>query len=159
MSDTKRTVCFTGHREIVHPNIASMLDTLLTRLVKNDYRYFRVGGALGFDTEAALSVLRVQEKHPQIKLILVLPYPAQAKAWSADEQEMYEDIKSRAEKIIYTSESYKRGCFHIRNRSLVDEAAVCVSYLVKHEGGTAYTVGYARKKGIETINIAQGTAS
>jgi uncharacterized phage-like protein YoqJ len=88
-----------------------------------------------------------------------LPYPAQAKKWSAEEQKMYEDIKKRAEKIIYTSESYKRGCFHIRNRSLVDEAAICVSYLLKQEGGTAYTVGYARKKGIETINIAKDTAS
>jgi uncharacterized phage-like protein YoqJ len=97
--------------------------------------------------------LRLQKEHPQIKLILILPYPAQSEKWSAEQRDVYENIRTRAEKVMYTSEGYTRGCFHIRNRRLVDEAAVCVAYLVKQEGGTAYTVGYSRKKGIEVINI------
>jgi len=153
MFDTNRSVCFTGHREVFHTDIAARLDALLSQLINKGYRYFRAGGALGFDTEAAQSVLRLQKNHPQIKLILVLPYPAQSEKWSAEQREVYENIKTRAEKIMYTSENYTRGCFHARNRRLVDEAAVCVAYLVKQEGGTAYTVGYSHKKGIEVINI------
>jgi uncharacterized phage-like protein YoqJ len=99
--------------------------------------------ALGFDTEAALVVLRLQEVHPQVKLILVLPYPAQSEKWTAEQRTVCENIKSRAEKIVYIDENYSRGCFHIRNRMLVDEAAVCVDYHTKQEGGTAYTVGYS----------------
>ena len=156
---TNRAVCFTGHREVSHPDISTRLDSLLTQLIKMGYRDFRAGGALGFDTEAARAVLRLKNKYPQINLILVLPYPAQAAAWSDKEREEYENIKTRAAKVVYTGEGYTRGCFHKRNRMLVDEAGICVSYLLNPTGGTAYTVGYARKKGIKTINIAKGAAS
>jgi len=41
---------------------------------------------------------------------------------------------------------------HKRNRHLVDNSSVCVCYLNKENGGTAYTVDYAGKKGLELIN-------
>ena len=37
------------------------------------YLYFGAGGALGFDTLAAQTVLDLKKDYPQIKLILVLP--------------------------------------------------------------------------------------
>ena len=43
---------------------------------------------------------------------------------------------------------------HKRNRHLVDNSSVCVCYLNKENGGTAYTVRYAGKKGLEIINLA-----
>ena len=156
MLDTNRSVCFTGHREVSHPDIGARLDVLVTQLINKGYRYFKAGGALGFDTEAAQSVLRLQKKYPHIKLILVLPYQSQSAKWTDEEKEVYENIKSRAEKVVYSSKGYKRGCFHIRNRMLVDESDVCVAYLVKCEGGAAYTVDYSHKKGLEVINIAKG---
>ena len=45
---------------------------------------------------------------------------------------------------------------HRRNRYLVDHGCVCVCYLTGDSGGTAYTVRYAEKQGLEIINIAQG---
>ena len=149
-----RTVCFTGHREISHSDIAERLDTLLNELYQQGYYYFGAGGALGFDTEAALAVLRAQEKHPQIKLILVLPFPGQAVKWSAEQQQQYEDIKAKAAKVKLTSQNYTRGCFHVRNRALVDGASLCIAYLSKNTGGTAYTVDYARQQGLKVINMA-----
>ena len=44
---------------------------------------------------------------------------------------------------------------HKRNRHLVDNSSVCVCYLNKENGGTAYTVDYAGKKGLEIINLVK----
>ena len=56
--------------------------------------------------------------------------------------------------MVYTSQAYTAGCMHKRNRHLVDNSSVCVCYLTKDSGGTAYTVRYARKRGLEVINLA-----
>lgn len=149
------TVCFTGHREIQHADLPAKLDALLDKLCKQGYRFFGAGGALGFDTEAALAVLRAQGKHPHIKLILILPFPEQAKTWSAEEQAIYEDIKRNAAKVVFTGERYMRGCYHVRNRALVDGAGLCVAYLCRGTGGTAYTVGYAKEQGVKVLNTAE----
>ena len=45
---------------------------------------------------------------------------------------------------------------HKRNRHLVDNSSVCVCYLNRESGGTAYTVRYAKEKGLEIVNIVQG---
>ena len=37
---------------------------------------------------------------------------------------------------------------------MVDNSSVCVCYLNRESGGTAYTVDYARKNGLEIINLA-----
>ena len=43
---------------------------------------------------------------------------------------------------------------HRRNRHLVDHSGTCICYLTRSTGGTAYTVDYARKKGLRIINVA-----
>ena len=55
---------------------------------------------------------------------------------------------------IDVSRQYTRGCMHERNRHLVDNSSVCVCYLNRESGGTAYTVRYARERGLEIINLA-----
>ncbi len=158
MNESKeKTCCFTGHREIAKkdlPRIQAQLETELMKLIKNGYRYFGTGGALGFDTIAAQAVLRIREKHPFVRLILILPCLTQAKSWNKADQEMYEEIKSKANKVVYTSEEYFRGCMHKRNRHLVDNSSICICYLKKKTGGTAYTVHYARENNVGVINIA-----
>jgi hypothetical protein len=42
-----------------------------------------------------------------------------------------------------------------RNRHLVDNSSVCICYLTKPTGGTAYTVNYARRSGLQVINMAE----
>ena len=56
--------------------------------------------------------------------------------------------------MVYVSRQYTRGCMHERNRHLVDNSSVCVCYLNRESGGTAYTVDYAKKQGLEIINLA-----
>lgn len=152
------TVCFTGHRKIPPEQVnilARRLKTTLIQLKNNGFLYFLAGGALGFDTLAAQTVLELKEQYPDEKLILVLPCLSQTRGWSARDIEIYEDIKSKADKVVYTSQEYTRGCMHKRNRHLVDNSSVCVCYLTESSGGTAYTVDYARKNNLTVINLGE----
>lgn len=152
-----KTVCFTGHRELPTenlPEISKRLEDTLLTLIEQGYCYFGAGGALGFDTLAAQTVLRLRERYPQICLILVLPCLNQTRGWQQADVDIYEELKRRADKVTYTSESYFRGCMQKRNRHLVDNSSGCICYLTKPTGGTAYTVDYARRRGLRIINIA-----
>ena len=127
----------------------------IEKLIGEGYCYFGAGGALGFDTLAAEAVLKLKESHPQIRLILVLPCKTQSQGWDSKDISVYEDIKARSDKYVYTSVEYNRGCMFKRNRHLVDNSSVCICYLTENKGGTAYTVNYAEQKGLRIINLAE----
>jgi len=115
---------------------------------------FLAGGALGFDTLAAQSVLEPKSEFPKIRLILALPFKAQAKRWGAEDQQKYNLILGQADEVVYTSETYMNGCMQKRDRYLVENSQICICYLTEVTGGTAYTVRYAEKKGLTVINLA-----
>ncbi len=124
-------------------------------LIQSGVRYFGAGGARGFDALAAQSVLRLRERYPHIKLILVLPCKSQTRGWRKEDIQTYETIMAAADKITYTSQEYTPGCMHKRNRHLVDHSGICICYLRSSTGGTAYTVDYARKNGVPVINLRE----
>ena len=153
-----KTVCFTGHRKIPrleYKTIADRIKTTLIQLINDGYCYFGCGGALGFDTISAQAVLDLKSQYPQIKLILVLPCLTQTRGWNSDNVRMYEYIKDLADKVTYTSKNYFNGCMQKRNRHLVDNSSVCVCYLTENNGGTFYTVNYAKKQKVSIINVAK----
>jgi len=154
----ERTCCFTGHRELPflkRKMIVRKLEQTVTGLIQSGVQYFGAGGALGFDTLAAQTVLNLKKEYPHIKLILVLPCLSQTRGWKEQDVQIYETIKAEADKVVYTSQQYTQDCMHKRNRHLVDHSGVCVCYLTKDKGGTAYTVNYAKKQGLEVINLAE----
>ena len=153
----EKTACFTGHRKIptlAKRRIAKRLEETVSEAINSGYRYFGCGGALGFDTLAAQTVLRLRETHPEIRLILVLPCMDQTRGWVERDIEEYERIKQAADKVTYTAEKYYNGCMQKRNRHLVDYSSLCICYLTEQIGGTAYTVNYARDHGLKVINTA-----
>lgn len=153
----EKTCCFTGHRDIPLiqlPIIKNKLKNTIIEYIEKGYCYFGAGGALGFDTLAAQTVLKLKETYPQIKLILVLPCLTQTRGWKEADVKEYERIKNLADKVVYTSQEYTRGCMFKRNRHLVDFSSLCIAYLTKDEGGTAYTVKYAKQNGLNIINLA-----
>lgn len=154
----EQAVCFTGHRDIPSLHLLPLkrkLKKTVEDLINQGYCYFGAGGALGFDTLAAQTVLDLRKTHSRVKLILVLPCKSQADRWTDRDKKVYESIKVLADKVVYTSEEYTKGCMFKRNRHLVDHSSVCVCYLDKDSGGTAYTVRYAVSKGLDIINLAQ----
>lgn len=150
------TACFTGHREMKMPagEIRYRLSELLDTLISKGVIYYGCGGAWGFDFLAVEAVIEKKKANPAVKLILVLPCKDQAKSWRPEQQATYSYIKTQADKIVYTAETYSKGCMHKRNRHLVDNSGYCVSFLEKHQGGTFYTVSYAMGKELEIYNLA-----
>ena len=151
-----QTACFTGHREIPaneYQPIRVRVRETLVEAIRNGYRFFGSGGALGFDTLAAQVVLELKKEYPEIRLILVLPCLTQAKYWKLEDIRKYELIKKDADRIVYISKEYSRECMFKRNRHLADNSSLCICYLAKETGGTAYTVEYAKKKGLSVINL------
>ena len=153
-----KTCCFSGHRKIPSTFISDIYietEKAIETLIKEGYCYFGSGGALGFDTIAAISVIKLRRKYPFIHLILVLPCLSQTRNWMLEDKKTYEKIKKSADKVVYVSKQYTKDCMFRRNRHLVDNSSVCICYLTDQSGGTAYTVNYAEEKGLRIINIAK----
>ena len=152
-----KTCCFTGHRSLSHEEklkVAVRLREIIAVQIKAGVVFYGAGGALGFDTLAAQTVLDMKKEYPQLRLILVLPCEDQTRGWRSEDIAVYEDIMRRSDKVVYVSREYTSDCMHRRNRHLVDHSGTCICYLTRSSGGTAYTVDYARKKGLHVINIA-----
>ena len=86
--------------------------------------------------------------------MLILPCKNQERFWTQDDIEIYDRILEEADEVVCLSERYRKGSMHMRYRHLVDRSGICVCYLTKDTGGTAYTVKYAKRKGLRIINIA-----
>lgn len=158
MSDKEKTCCFTGHRYIPTEKkeiISQKLEAELRILIEKGYTAFAAGGALGFDTIAAKTVLKLKKEFDHIELILILPCMDQTKKWSYDDAYEYEMLKFYADEIHFIEERYTAGCYQKRNRALVDASSMCIAYLQNSSGGTAYTCNYAKRKGIKVINLAE----
>ena len=152
-----KTVCFTGHRHISDDQYSPLYEQLLhtaQKQIEQGATCFRTGGAVGFDTMAALAVLTLRKSFPHIRLELVLPCPSQTRGWSESDTVLYEQIKAQADNVRYVSTGYYTGVLQQRNRALVEGSDVCIAYLKSsHGGGTAFTASLAIRQGLEFINL------
>lgn len=155
MKDSK-ICCFTGHRSIPYPALRELdrlLGETITSLADSGVRVFRTGGAVGFDTLAALKVIELRDIIG-LELELVLPCRDQSERWCERDRKYYDYILASCERHRYISETYTRNCMLERDRQLVEGCGFCVAYCKKNTGGTAYTLCYALKRGVEVINLA-----
>ncbi len=96
----------------------------------------------------------LRDRCPELKLHCILPCLGQERGWNEEARALYYSIIKRADSRVYTSRAYYRNCMLDRNRFLVDHADLLLAvYSGVSSGGTAYTVDYARKKGLEIITL------
>lgn len=153
----EKSCCFTGHRVIPKDDyyrVMLLLRQSVENKIKEGFTDFYAGGALGFDTLAALTVLRLKIVYKNIRLHLILPCINQAEKWSREDQRIYEKIKDESDSVEYISFEYTPYCMNQRNRSLVDKSSCCIAYCTQTNGGSAYTIGYAMDNDVEVDNIA-----
>ena len=109
MNNKATTVCFSGHRVFQDPtaDIEKKLDKTVRDCISKGAECFITGGALGFDTLAARTVIRLRKEFPQIKLILALPCPPQAQPlkWSAAQVAEYQEILGLADDVMVQFQS------------------------------------------------------
>ncbi|OJU18497.1 MAG: hypothetical protein BGN88_11230 [Clostridiales bacterium 43-6] len=155
MKDTQ-ICCFTGHREIARDRIShitSKLDTVIKGLIQKGVTRFRSGGARGFDTLAALAVIKQKREFKHIHLELVIPCINQTGGWSEEEIAKYHYILNHSDKVhTQISKEQAPGEF---NQKLVDGSDFCVAFMERDTGYTVRTVDYAKSKQIMIYNISE----
>ena len=151
------TCCFSGHRNLrgLGEVLTEKLRDTIAALYSRGYRRFICGGAVGFDTLAASAVIDSKLYYPDIRLKLMIPCRNQASKWTRERIYEYNRIYMAADEREIMSELYSPGCMQARDRAMVDASSLCVCFMLHKGGGTAYTVGYAEKEGIEIINLAE----
>lgn len=157
MIDKSKVACFSGHRKLPS-DISGMtkdLESAIIRLIEQGVVFFGAGGALGFDMLAEETVLRLKERYPHIKLILVLPCPPEQQTlkWNLEQRRHYFDILNKADKVRVLADTYTNSCMLDRNRHLVDNSGHLICYLRESRGGTHFTVSYAEQKRLNIIRI------
>jgi len=158
MENNTKSVCFTGHRKMkTSPKLEKTLaDTLKELIEKENVTTFYAGGAVGWDTICAKTVIRLKKEYPFIKLALILPCPAeeQTKLWSEDNKTLYYKILNHADSVECVSGKYFTGCMKLRNERLVLLSDICVCYFDgSSKSGTSQTVRIATECGLQIINL------
>lgn len=157
MSIIEQTVCFSGHRNLYDPKetIEKQLEVAVRQCIAKGTTRFIAGGALGFDTLAAWTIIGLKNEYPQIQLFLALPCPPneQTLKWKAEQKKEYQKIRELADDEIILATSYTAKCMLKRNEYMVDNSSKLICYLRSDHGGTKYTVEYAKKKGIDLITL------
>ena len=154
----QRTCCFTGHREIPVkdlPGILERTEQAVRQLIEQAQVFFGVGGAIGYDTEAAKLLFRLRATdYPQIKVILVYPFEGFTSRWSDAQRAEYVRLLPQYDKAVCVAQRASREAYLERDRHLVDSSAYCIAYCTRNSGGTAYTVRYAHQQGVTVFNTA-----
>ena len=156
MGDFEHSCFFTGHRAIssaLIPALEHRTEAACKLLIRdNNITDFIAGGARGFDTLAALTVLRLKNLYPDIRLLLYLPCTDQAWHWGKRDAERWQYILDRADEHRFIHDGkYISGCMQLRNRMMADDAKYGIAYCSRNSGGAYYTVTYAKKKERELI--------
>ena len=146
----EQTCCFTGHRHIPEADrekIKHRLETVITSLYQRGVYYYGAGGALGFDTLTAQTLLRLR-KQQNLRLCLVLPCRGQERAWPQADQETYWEILRQADEWEFLQGDYTPGCMLRRNRVMASRSGRGLFlWDGRKSGGTAYTLRYFRLLG------------
>ena len=161
-----KALAFTGHRPESLPfgenelsasaiRIKTLLADEIMRCAAQGYDTFLAGGARGGDILFAEQVLFVKGlEYPDIQLITAVPHEGQANNWTEAWRERYFRILEYSFDVVTLESHYSSGCYHARNRYLVDHAdSVLALYNGSPTGGTAYTVKYAYQRNKEIIVI------
>ena len=150
----EKTCLFTGHRGLNGMLDKNCLMRGIEYVIGKGVDTFIVGGALGFDTEAALAVLEAKKSYPEIKLFVYAPCKNQTQGWSFLDKRQYESILKKADYVDMPDYDYFTGCMKIRNYKMVDSSAFCIAFFNgNNHSGTGQTYNYAKKCGLSVYNI------
>lgn len=145
--------CFTGHRVVKRGFSYKQIDNAIEELYERGFKVYLNGMALGFDTLCFKRLIVMRKVYPDIKIIACVPCLNQAELFRERDKKIYDDLLSKADEKIVISEEYNDACMKERDRFMVDNSSVCVSYIYKSQGGAYYTTKYAVEKKLEIIYL------
>ena len=135
------TCCFFGHKDTpssVYDHLKEVVEKLI---VEDDVTSFLVGNQGHFDSLALGALRHFKKQYPQINYNVVLAYmPAEKEEW--DPYEFGETMLPEGIESVHP-----RYAISWRNKWMVNESDVIVSYIAHSWGGAAKYVEMAAKKG------------
>ncbi len=154
------TCCFTGHRHFPWKDdteqpqykvLLAKLEKAIDLALDKGATHFICGNAMGVDTWAAELVLKKKRMHPQIFLEIALPF-----AGHNTNEPACQRVQQQADLVhVVGTAKDRRSAFFQRNHYMVDHSDLLIAvYRKSHTyGGTIATMEYAKKQGIEVIEI------
>lgn len=144
----ERACALTGHRDLPPEFSETALRYALTDLLGEGVGTFYCGMARGFDL-VALRILAELKGGKSFTVEACIPYPGQENAFPAKERELYRTLLEICDRKKVLFPGYRNGCLLARDRYMVDRSDLVLAYCTRETGGAAYTVKYARTKGVE----------
>lgn len=117
-------------------------------------RHFLSGMSRGFDLWAAEAVLELAREGCPIDLWAAIAFPGMQKYWEPEWSRRYDAVLDQAARVFALYDRYQPDCYTTRDRFLVEQSSACICFFDGTPGGTAYTVGLARRRGLEIVNLA-----
>lgn len=149
---TPKTCSITGHRNISpkqYSRAHQQIQDELLRAIEEGYTHFISGFAEGTDLLFAHLVVELKTQYP-ITLEAAVPYPARLNT----PNQTVQALLKACDMIHVHSEHYYSGCYRVRNQYMVDcSQRLLAVYDGRVSGGTAATIGYARKKQKQIVFI------
>ena len=105
--------------------------------------------ARGVDIWAAEIVLARKAVNPAIRLICALLHPDFEKRWNSAWQARYHAILQQADLVKVICPSFSMASYQIRNEWMVDHSVRLIAIYNGTAGGTANTIAYAERNGID----------
>ncbi|MBR4761297.1 MAG: DUF1273 family protein [Clostridia bacterium] len=166
MTEKNLTCCFTGYRPQKFPfalnagnpgyiDFENRLLGEITMLINEGCTAFYTGMAMGFDiiaAECVLTAAKIMDNHA-VRLYCAIPFLAQAQTYPPDWRARYNRIIQSCDNLILISKDYYSGCYYDRNRFMVNNSDIVLTWFNGSPGGTKYTLDYAKSKLRKIINL------
>lgn len=139
-------ITFCGHKELYdEKEVKVWLERVTENLIVNGAETFYLGGYGAFDRLAASVLAEQKKRYPHIELVLILPYLNRRKDISPCDSSLYPPLESVPKKFAIVQ----------RNRWMVEQSDVVVSYVLHSWGGAATTLEYAKQKKKRIISFQE----
>lgn len=149
--------CFTGHRpdklDIGEKEVKPLLEKAIDDAIEDGYVTFITGMATGTDIWAGEIVLERKKHNKNIHLICALPHPGFESRRSLTEKMRFNRIIKNADFVKEINDHYFTGCYQVRNEWMVDHSNLVIAVFNGQKSGTKNTVDYAKRKGINMVNV------
>ncbi len=141
---------FFGHRYVsAQKELKQELIDILIDLIENkDVRTFYVGQRGDFEFLTYNTLIELQEKYPDIQIVLVISYP----------EELHK-TELKIDDFIYPVTAqcvYKRFAISYRNQWVAEQSDYIIAYVKYEQGGAYQSLKMAKRFGKNIILCGQG---